>query len=170
MKSFINDNNREITIEMLDQKNELRVTKAKIEDILNQEKGSRVAGETLYYLSLGWIKSSIKYEQDHLHPGVKFDSSQPISVTKEDWSRWRSNRNRLPNLQLLEGRSNGSKSAISLLEYYNDMNEEQRKAFKAQAFIPDNVDFEIEHFEVFYEKRKELLESKLNELLCWNGV
>ena len=44
----------------------------------------------------------------------------------EDWGRWRNNRNRLPNLQLLEGRSNGSKNAISLLEYYNDMNEEQK--------------------------------------------
>lgn len=52
MKSRINDNNDEITIEMLDQLTELRVTDGKIEDILNSEKGSRVAGEALYYLSI----------------------------------------------------------------------------------------------------------------------
>lgn len=170
MKSFINENNREITVELLDQINDLRVTEAKIEDILNQEIGSRVAGKALYFLSLNWIKNSIKYDQDHLHPYERFDSNPPFSVTIEAWSRWRNNRNKLPNLQLLEGRSNKSKNAISLQEYFNDMNEEQRKIFINQAYIPENVSFELEQFEDFYEKRKELLKLKLKELLCWNGV
>ena len=45
MKSNINSFDYEITIEMLDQMNDLRVTDGKIEDVLNSEKGSRVAGE-----------------------------------------------------------------------------------------------------------------------------
>ena len=44
MKSNINENDYEITVDMLNQMNELRVTDGKIEDILNSEKGSRVAG------------------------------------------------------------------------------------------------------------------------------
>ncbi|MGR5911089.1 hypothetical protein ACT7C4_26780 [Bacillus pacificus] len=109
MKSNINSNDQEITVDMLEQMNDLRVTDGKIEDILNAEKGSRVAGEALYYLSLDWRNKNFKYEQDHLHPFDRFDGSKPISVSMEDWRRWRGNRNRLSNLQLLEGRSNGSK-------------------------------------------------------------
>lgn len=62
----------------------------------------------------------------------------------EDWRRWRGNRNRLPNLQLLEGRSNGSKNAMRLVDYYNDMNEEQKAMFRKEALIPDDVSLELE--------------------------
>ena len=64
MKSRINDYNYEITVDMLDQISDLRVTDGKIEDIINTEKGSRVAGEVLYYLSIDWVNKNFKYEQD----------------------------------------------------------------------------------------------------------
>lgn len=165
MKSNINTNNYEITVEMLEQEPELRITDGKIEDILNAEKGSRVASEALYYLSLEWRKKDYKYEQDHLHPYDRFDSTKPISVSMENWKNWRNKRNRLPNLQLLEGRSNASKSAMRLVDYYNDMNEEQRAVFYQQAIIPDDVPLEIEHFGEFYETRKELLAKRIIALL-----
>ncbi|QCJ40836.1 DUF262 domain-containing protein [Bacillus sp. S3] len=165
MKSSINSNDQEITVDMLEQMNDLRVTDGKIEDILNTEKGSRVAGEALYYLSLDWTNKNFKYEQDHLHPFDRFDGSKPISVSMEDWRRWRGNRNRLSNLQLLEGRSNGSKNAMRLVDYYNDMNDEQKAKFCKEAIIPDGVSFELEHFDEFYEKRKAILTEKIRELL-----
>jgi hypothetical protein len=165
IKSKINEFDFEITIEMLDQLNDLRVTDGKVEDVLNSEKGSRVAGEVLYYLSLNWIDKNFKYEQDHLHPENRFNNSKPPSVTPEDWKKWRLNRNRLPNLHLLEGRSNGSKGEMRLIDYNNDMNDEQRIRFKETAILPDNVSFEIEHFEEFYEARKILLTDKIRELL-----
>ena len=165
MKSNINSNDQEITVDMLEQMNDLRVTDGKIEDILNAEKGSRVAGEALYYLSLDWTNKNFKYEQDHLHPFDRFDGSKPISVSMEDWRRWRGNRNRLSNLQLLEGRSNGSKNDMRLVDYYNDMNDEQKAEFCKQAMIPEDVSFELEHFDEFYEKRKAILTEKIRELL-----
>lgn len=165
MKSNINEYDYEITIDMLDQMNDLRVTDSKIEDILNAEKGSRVAGEALYYLSLDWINKNFKYEQDHLHPADRFDGSKPISISMEDWRRWRGNRNRLANLQLLEGRSNGSKNDMPLIDYYNDMNDDQKKNFFEQALIPDGVSLELDKFDDFYEKRKAILTSKLKALL-----
>lgn len=73
------------------------------------------------------------------------------------WRRWRGNRNCLPNLQLLEGRSNGSKNNMPLIEYYNDMNDDQKAKFRKEAFIPDDVGLELEHFEEFYE----------NVRICW---
>jgi uncharacterized protein with ParB-like and HNH nuclease domain len=164
MKSHINENEYEITVDMLDRINELRVTDGKIDDILNSEKGSRVAGEVLYYLSLDWSNTTYKYEQDHLHPESKFNN-KPISVTMVDWNNWRSNRNRLPNLHLLEGRSNGSKSDMRLTDYYNDMNDMQKAEFYKNSIIPNEVSLEIEEFGKFYEARKKLLGEKIRELL-----
>lgn len=165
MKSYINDYDYEITVDMLDQIADLRVTDGKIEDIVNSEKGGRVAGEALYYLSLDWTNRNFKYEQDHLHPYDRFDGSKPLTVSMNDWRRWRGNRNRLPNLQLLEGRSNGSKNDMRLLDYYNDMNDEQKATFRKQAIIPDGVSLELDHFEEFYEKRKDILVQRIRELL-----
>lgn len=165
MKSNINDNDYEITIDMLEQMNDLRVTEGKIEDIINSEKGSRVAGEALYFLGVDWLNKNFLYEQDHLHPYDRFDSTKPISVPMEDWMRWRSNRNRLPNLQLLEGRMNGSKNSMRLVDYYNDMNEEQKAIFCQQALIPEGVSLELDNFGEFYDKRKALLADKIRQLL-----
>lgn len=165
MKSNINDNDYEITVDMLEQMSDLRVTDGKIDDIINSEKGSRVAGEALYFLGLDWINRNFKYEQDHLHPYDRFDSTKPISVSMDDWRRWRSNRNRLPNLQLLEGRSNGSKNSMRLADYYNDMNDEKKAEFCKEALIPEGVSFELEYFENFYEKRKALLSKKIRQIL-----
>ena len=58
MKSNINNNEYEITIDMLEQMNDLRVTDGKIDDIINSEKGSRVAGEALYFLGIDWINKT----------------------------------------------------------------------------------------------------------------
>ncbi len=165
MKSNINENEYEITIDMLEQMNDLRVTDGKIDDIINSEKGSRVVGEALYFLSFNWMNKNFKYEQDHLHPYDRFDSTKPIGVSMEDWKKWRSNRNRLPNLQLLEGRSNGSKNNMRLVDYFNDMNDEQKKAFYKQAIVPESVSLELENFEEFYEQRKSLLMDMLRKLM-----
>lgn len=165
MKTNINEFNYEITMEMLDQMNELRVTDGKIEDILNEEKGSRVAGEVLYYLGLDWTNKHFKYELDHLHPFARFDTNKPPQVTIEKWKLWRGMRNRLPNLHLLEGRSNASKSDMRLIDYYNDMNEVQKQAFMEQATIPKDVSLDFEGFDVFYEKRKEVLSNHIRALL-----
>ncbi|SCJ99848.1 Uncharacterized conserved protein [uncultured Clostridium sp.] len=165
MKSNINSFDYEITIEMLNQMNDLRITDGKIEDILNSEKGSRVAGEVLYYLNLEWLNKNYKYEQDHLHPDNRFNGSKPISINAEEWRRMRGMRNRLPNLHLLEGRSNGSKNDMRLIDFYNDMNDEQKVVFCKQAMIPENISFEIEDFEKFYEARKNMMKKRILELL-----
>lgn len=165
MKSNINSFDYEITIDMLNQINDLRVTDGKIEDVLNSEKGSRVAGEVLYYLNLEWRNKSFKYEQDHLHPDSRFNSSKPPAISMLDWKNWRSLRNKLPNLHLLEGRSNGSKNDMRLVDYYNDMNDEQKTRFFEEAMISGDVSLEFEEFNKFYEARKEVLNLKIRELL-----
>ncbi len=165
MRSNINEFNKEITIEMLDQITELRVTDARIEDILDKEKGTRVVSETLYYLSLNWTDNRFKYEVDHLHPFDAFDRTRPPQITREAWLKMTTMRNKLPNLHLLEGRENASKGEMRLEDYINDMNEEQRSSFLENAIIPLNLPLELEKFEEFYVGRQNELTRKIKEML-----
>lgn len=54
---------------------------------------------------------------------------------------------------------------MRLVDYYNDMNDSQKEEFRRQAFIPEDVSLELENFDEFYEKRKEILTVKIRELL-----
>ena len=163
--NYIINNNMKLTIDVLNAIPKFRVTEGKIEDILNLEKGSGIVSDVFYYLGLDWINKNYKYEQDHLHPESRFNESKPFKITNDDWKKWRSIRNRLPNLHLLEGRTNGSKNDMRLIDYCNDMNNEQKELFYKQALIPRDVSLEFDDFEEFYEKRKQLLKEKIIELL-----
>ncbi len=165
LKGYINENNYMLTKSLLDEKSEFRVTEGKIEDILAVGKNNRITEEILYLLSREWYNDTLKYELDHLHPASRFKETNPIGVSISDWSNWRKVCDTLPNLNLLEGRSNASKSAESLQAFYDDMNDEQKQVFRKHAMIPDGVSLELQDFGIFYEKRKELLREKIRELL-----
>ncbi len=165
MKSDINSFNGVITFDLLNQRSELAITQGKLDDLLMSEKGSRIAGEILYYLSKDWINSSLKYEQDHLHPEERFNENKPLTVTFDEWNKWRSIKNKLPNLQYFEGCSNAEKSNISLEDYVSQLTSDQQKVFKKHALIKDDFPLEIEHFDDFYNKRSKLLIEKIKQLL-----
>ncbi len=166
MQSKINEYNYEINIDMLNTIPDLSVTEGKIDDLMNSaKKGTRLADEVLYYTSRFWIKPGVKYEEDHLHPSSEFEG-MPYGISTEKMKHWRSLKDDLPNLHLLEGRSNASKSDMRLIDYYNSMNVEQQKVFYEQALIPENVSLELENFEEFYNARRLILEKKIRELIC----
>lgn len=165
LKTNINNNNMKITIDMLDSMAELQITESRIEDILNSEKGSRLVWEVLYFIGRDWINKDINYEQDHLHPESRFAETKPFSISMEEWKIWYNNRNRLPNLQLLNDLENKSKSNRRLIDYCNNMTDEQKQEFYKKSIIPQDVSLEFDNFEEFYEKRKKLLKEKILELL-----
>ena len=154
-----------ITIDMLDSMAELQITESRIEDILNSEKGSRLVWEVLYFIGRDWIDKNTNYEQDHLHPESRFAETKPFSISMEEWKIWYNNRNRLPNLQLLNDFENKSKSNRRLIDYCNNMTDEQKQEFYKKSIIPQDVSLEFDNFEEFYEKRKQLLKEKIIELL-----
>lgn len=167
LKKYIKENDYKITVEMLDSIYELRVTDSKIEDILNSEKGSRMAGEALYYLSHEWMNENFKYEQDHLHPCERFsdDNRKPAAIKFDEWKEWKGNRNRLANLHLLEGRSNASKKDVPLISYVDDMNQEQKQEFYEHSFVRPSISLEFDNFGRFYAERKKLLAEKIRALV-----
>lgn len=165
LKSNMINNNMKLSIDMLDAMAELQITDSRIEDILNSEKGSRLAGEVLYFIGRDWIDSDKNYEQDHLHPESRFSEPKPFSISMEEWKNWYINRNRLPNIQLLEESENKSKNSRSLIDYCNNMNDEEKKKFYEYAMIPQDISLEIDCFGDFYEARKNILKEKILELL-----
>ncbi len=165
LKTNINNNNMKITLDMLDSMAELQITESRIEDILNSEKGSRLVWEVLYFIGRNWIDKNTNYEQDHLHPESRFTETKPFSISMEEWKVWYNNRNRLPNLQLLDDFENKSKSNRRLIDYCNNMTDEQKQEFYKKSIIPQDVSLEFDDFEEFYEKRKQLLKEKILELL-----
>ena len=169
MKRFLESNNSVMDLESLGYAvPALRVSDAKIEEILDAEKGSRIAGEALYFLGLGWLnqKAEIKYDQDHLHPAEGFNRLCPNGVPLKDWMRWQQGYNKLPNLQYLSASDNRSKNQTSLYEYYhNELDSRRQRDFVQQGMIPEGVSLELRDFGNFYEKRRELLRDKLRELL-----
>ena len=54
---------------------------------------------------------------------------------------------------------------MRLVDYYNDMNDEQQTRFFEEAMIPQGTSLEIEHFEILYEVRKNAMAKKIRELL-----
>ena len=165
IKTKMLDNENKITKELMDDMYELRVTVGKIEDLMHYEKESRMAEEILYYLSLPWINNDIHYEVDHLHPYERFNRYPPYGIIYDKWSEWRKMSNRLPNLHLLEGVINASKSNNDLESYLNCKTEEQRKEFLENALIPEDVPLSIQYFDKYYEKRKSVLVQKIKELI-----
>lgn len=66
---------------------------------------------------------------------------------------------------MLEGRSNGSKNDMRLIDYYNDMNDDQKSEFSKQAIIPEGESLELGKFDEFYAKRKAVLMGRIRILL-----
>lgn len=169
LKNMLNEYDRKFDRMWIDNNiRALELTDSKIEDILNSQKKDRVTGEALFYLNRDWIKQDANYDLDHLHPYTRFDRDVPVNVSLEDWAKWRQNRNKLPNLWPLVGRDNGSKNDMPLIDYYNDMTDDQQAKFMTQAMIPEAVSLDIQNFGDFYEARKEILKEKLKDLLGGN--
>lgn len=121
---------------------------------------------SLLYPNLNY--GEIEFHQDHLHPHTSFEEDNIKDlilpngeVINEDMKEdWRRRRNTLANLQILEGRKNESKNAMSLADWLNDeKNNENAK------YIPKGISYEISNFEEFMEKRQELMSNELKKIL-----
>lgn len=58
---------------------------------------------------------------------------------------------------------------MSLVDYYNDMNNEQKSEFCKQSIIPEAALLELEDFDAFYEKKIALLTVRIRQLLEQGG-
>lgn len=154
----------------------LKITKDNIDEIFVEKKGPY----TFMVLSLMYPNlkfGQIKFHQDHIHPASLFTdaklSKYNIPITK--WKQWQEQKDQLPNLQLMEGKENESKSKKPFIEWLYETggssNVVDINKFKADNYIPENLSLKIDDFEEFYNSRMNILKEKIkNELKIENKL
>ena len=102
--------------------------------------------------------NQMSFHQDHCHPYVSFNTKNIVNIGLDDEKikEWQFKRNLLPNLQFLEGRENESKNKTPLKEWLDEGN--------TIKFCPNGISFELENFDDFFAKRKELMKEELNKI------
>jgi len=106
--------------------------------------------------------NSQTFDKDHIHPSDYFNKlKEEGQITPEDLAFYKdpANWNSILNLQLLSPGLNRSKKASSLKEWV-----EEKRIDLDNQLIP-KVDLDMQNFKGFVEARKDLLTTKLKELL-----
>ena len=134
---------------------EFKISKDDVISYMDREKGLY----TFYLLTLLYPElklGQIKFHQDHVHPYVSFDELDSNKLTEEQIIKWKEMRNTLPNLQLLEGSENESKNRVPLTDWI--------KAGNKVLYSDKKESTDLYNFEMYYEKRKQNMISKLLEI------
>ena len=146
----------------------LKITDEDIEEILEYKKGPY----TFMVLSLLYPNlrfGQVKFHQDHIHPASLFTESKLKEhyIPQDKWEKWQEMKDRLPNLQLMEGSENESKNKTPFKQWLDNAysDDDNKENFMKNNYIPDNVSLEFKDFETFYEERKKILRNKLKEIL-----
>lgn len=98
--------------------------------------------------------NQVSFHQDHCHPYVSFEKSQikELGLSEEKIVEWQALRNRLANLQFLEGRENESKNKTPLKKWVEEGGKIKYKP---------NVSLELKDFEDFYYARRLMIKDEL---------
>ncbi len=107
--------------------------------------------------------SQVSFHQDHCHPYSAFENKKiaALNLPTETIERWQRMRNRIPNLQFLEGGENGKKHATPLKTWI--------ESGETIRYLPQNVSLELKDFETFFEERKKLMKKELERLFDVNS-
>lgn len=141
----------------------IRITKSDIEDILEYKKGAY----TFMVLSLLYPNlkyGQVKFHQDHIHPASLFTDSklQSYNIDKSKREDWKEMKDKLANLQIMEGLENKSKNKTPFKEWVNNQsNVSDVYKYKMDNYIDLKVSEEFEDFDMFYNKRREIIKEKL---------
>ena len=129
-----------------------------LEKMLDYDKGTAYAFMVLSLLYPELKLSQIEWHQDHMHPDTKFKTTnlKNLGISDENIEEWQLKRNKIPNLQLLEGKENESKNKQDLEEWLST---------HTAKYLPENISYKLDNFDQFFEKRKELLKTELKRIL-----
>ena len=138
-----------------------------VEELLDIRHGDNRC-RPLLHLLFPEIDPSKELHIDHLHPSSAFrpEELEQHNLLKEDPELMNffsegNRQNLIPNLHLLEGSWNSSKSDKPLAEWIKA----DGVYLRAQDLLVDEGDLEFKDFKQFYEKRRENLKIKLEELI-----
>lgn len=158
----------------LPQGKSLTIVESDLENYLDTEKGPRTfLLLTLLYPALDF--SQVQYHQDHIHPRSLFwqQRLKSCGLDEKQICQWQAFRDTLPNLQLLEGTENQSKSAQPFQDWLagqfpcttGGVPHPERGEFLRRHLIPKDASLHILDFLAFYQSRRQLLKERLANLL-----
>lgn len=131
-----------------------------IEELLETSYGGNRKADFLLFLIQDYFDFfNQSYNVDHIHPKSYF-----LNLEKTDkiaFESYQGKWNKLPNLQLLNSRSNQSKNAKSLEEWITDSDFRD----KNDLLLDENVSLHINNFDEFYEHRKSKMRDRLISVL-----
>ncbi len=148
----------------------LQVSEVELDEILSSNKGA----STFFVLSLLYPDlryKEVHFHQDHIHPASKFTIPMfdKLNISKEDREEWTKLRDKVPNLQLMEGRQNEAKNATEFSKWLSNKCIKEQSSFKQANYIPDDISLEFKDFKEFFEKRKNMLKIALRNVLAMNN-
>ena len=105
------------------------------------------------------VNGTYKFHQDHMHPFTGFVDSKlkAINIDENTIHRWKKDRNKLANLQLLQSDENESKNRSPLIDWLQTHQSEVK-------YLPENISYELKNFDEFFKERKNLLKNQLKEI------
>lgn len=114
---------------------------------------------SLLYPNLDYKNNN--FHKDHVHPASTYKKLSDENKEKYGWHTF----NSIYNLQMLDANENMSKNNLSLKEWVEkETNEYNKEQFLNLHIIP-NIDFSLENFDEYIEKRKGILMERLKTLL-----
>lgn len=136
-----------------------------IEEVLGERKGPySFMVLSLLYPQLKF--DQVKFHQDHIHPWSQFKTAnlKRLGLSDPKIAQWKDDRDRLPNLQLMEGATNQSKNDTPFEKWILTLGT-AKDHFAKTNYIPDAISLKLADFEKFFAARKDLLRTKLKDVL-----
>lgn len=150
----------------------LRISDEDIEEILDYKKGAySFMVLSILYPNLKF--GQVKFHQDHIHPSSFFTDAKlkTLSLTDKEVEEWQDLKDKLPNLQLLEGKENESKNNTPFIDWLNVVDSSGNRKindiikYKEDNYIDINENEDIKNFKQFYNSRKNILRDEIKSRL-----
>lgn len=141
-----------------------------IENLLNYSYGQAYTFSVLALL-YPTLDYKNKFHVDHIHPKSGFEKKKLDSMGLDPGliQYYQGSRDKLPNLQLLEGSYNLQKGSSSLVDWLDKVASDpvERDAYLRRHYIPRNVALDFKNFPQFFEERKKLMADELRRILSF---
>ena len=147
-------------------KKEILIKDNQIEEILEWQYGDVRIEPLLMEIAPDAIYA--KHEIDHIWPKTIMAKSSELKkrlpdLSPDERSSFAKNYNLLPNLQLLTKNENDHKNKSEFGPWVNNEYSSKDHPYYSRNFIPKDVSYDFDQFNVFYNKRAELIKNGIRK-------
>lgn len=146
----------------------LRFSEEELNILLDSEYGKRNTFSVLAAVYPA-LNTQFRFHLDHIYPksGFARRKLKKAGIPEEEIEQYLDRFNQLPNLQMLEGVANQSKLDAPFKDWIKPLQADPASwaTFRSQHMIPELSSYELESFNDFFTKRRDMLLEKLKSEL-----